>query len=488
VTAVSAEEPASRRHSWSRWWRRRSLRARLTAAATIVIAVSMIGLAALLVLDLRSSLVAGIDDAARQRAQDVAAALSAGAQSPLLGSEEGEAAIQVVAADGSVVASSANIEGEPRLFTFPARGGAATADPRTVRGLPVGENGTYRAIGITAVGRGGRSTVYVALPTAVVQNSVAKLTAALSLGLPLVILVLGGIGWLLVGRALRPVEALRQQAAEITATGVQRRLDVAEPRDELARLAVTLNDMLARLEHSTNRQRQFVADAAHELRSPIAALQAQLEVAALHPGQTDWSARLPELVADTGRLSRLVDDLLRLARLDAEPRLGRQPVDLEELVFAEVRRGRNRTGLAIDVNAVSAARLTGDPDALVRVVQNLLDNAIKHAHTQVRISLVTTAGTATLVVADDGPGVPEPDRQRVFERFTRLDDARSRDAGGFGLGLAIVRDVVESHGGEVRVDDNNPGARFTVTLPTGAWAAPLPVRRIPVPAGHVTAR
>ncbi len=246
--------------------------------------------------------------------------------------------------------------------------------------------------------------------------------------------------------------------------------------------------MLARLEHSTNRQRQFVADAAHELRSPIAALQAQLEVAALHPGQTDWSARLPELVADTGRLSRLVDDLLRLARLDAEPRLGRQPVDLEELVFAEVRRGRNRTGLAIDVNAVSAARLTGDPDALVRVVQNLLDNAIKHARTQVRISLVTTAGTATLVVADDGPGVPEPDRQRVFERFTRLDDARSRDAGGFGLGLAIVRDVVESHGGEVRVDDNNPGARFTVTLPTGASAAPLPVRRIPVPAGHVTAR
>ncbi len=191
---MSAEEPASRRHSWSRWRRRRSLRARLTAAATTVIAVSMIGLAALLVLHLRSSLVAGIDDAARQRAQDVAAALSAGAQSPLLGSEEGEAAIQVVAADGSVVASSANIEGEPRLFTFPARGGAANADPRTVRGLPVGENGTYRAIGVTAVGRGGRSTVYVALPTAVVQNSVAKLTAALSLGLPLVILVLGGIG------------------------------------------------------------------------------------------------------------------------------------------------------------------------------------------------------------------------------------------------------------------------------------------------------
>jgi signal transduction histidine kinase len=479
---------ASGDRSWSRWWRRRSLHARLTAAATAVIAVSMFGLSALLVLHLRSSLIAGIDDAARQRAQDVAAALSAGAQRPLLSSEEGEAAIQVVAADGSVIASSANIEEEPRLFTFPGGGGSSDAGARTVHGLPLGENGSYRAVGIATVGPDRRSTVYVALPTAAAQNSVAKLTGALTLGLPLVILLLGGVGWLLVGRALQPVEALRRQAAELTATGVQRRLDVPEARDELARLAVTLNDMLARLEHSTNRQRQFVADAAHELRSPIAALRAQLDVAMRHPGQTDWSARLPELVADTGRLSRLVDDLLRLARLDAEPRLGRQLVDLDELVFTEVRRGRNRTGLAIDASAVSAARLTGDQDALARVVQNLLDNAIKHARSLVQMSLGTTAGTATLVVADDGPGVPEPDRQRIFERFTRLDDARSRDAGGFGLGLAIVRDVVESHGGKVRVDDNNPGARFTVTLPTGASGAPLPAGRIPVPVGHVTAR
>lgn len=465
MTAATNDFLTRRGGSWPGWFRRRSLRTRLTAAATVVIAVSMIGLSAFLVLQLRSSLIAGIDDATRQRARDVAAALSAGTESPLLSSGEGDAAIQVIATDGTVIASSANIEGEPRLFWFPGRAQRPDSHPRTVHGLPLGENGTYRAVGVTTAGRGGPVTVYVALPTAVADNSVAKLIGALTLGLPVVIGVLGGIGWLLVGRALGPVEALRRQAAEITATGAQRRLTVPETRDELARLAVTLNDMLVRLEHSTHRQRQFVADAAHELRSPIAAIQAQLEVASRHPGQTDWPARLPELVADTGRLSRLTEELLRLARLDAEPRPGRQTVDLDELVFTEVRRSRARTAVAIDESAVSAARVSGDPDALAGVVQNLLHNAIKHARSQVRVALATAAGTATLVVADDGPGVPERDRLRIFERFTRLDDARSRDAGGFGLGLAIVREVVSSHGGGVRVDDNEPGARFTVTLP-----------------------
>lgn len=468
-------EPPDRRPSrpgrpWTRWWQRRSLRARLTAAATLVIAVSMVGLSVLLVLRLQASLIAGIDGAARDRAQDVAAALTNGNPSPLVSSDEGEAAIQVVTANGEVSASSANIDGEPRQFSFPASGPGSAARARTVRGLPLGENGSYRVVGVAAGGPGPPRTVYVALPTAAVQRTVAQLIGALALGLPLAILVLGGIGWLVVGRALQPVEALRRQAAEITATGLHRRLAVPAARDELGRLAETLNDMLARLEQSTARQREFVADAAHELRSPIAALLAQLEVAARHPRRVDWSAAVPELVADITRLSRLVDDLLRLARLDARPQLGRQPVDLDDLVFAEVRRVRNRTALRIDETAVSAARVDGDPDALARVVQNLLDNAIKHARSQVRISLGTTAGTARLVVADDGPGIPEPDRQRVFDRFTRLDGARSRDAGGFGLGLAIVRDVVRIQGGEVRVEDNGPGARFTVTLPASARA------------------
>jgi signal transduction histidine kinase len=425
----------------------------------------MIGLSALLVLRLRASLIGGIDGAARQRAQDVAAAVAAGTPGPLLSSEEGEAAIQVVAANGSVTASSANIEGEPRLFTFPASGPNADVKARAVHGLPLGENGTYRVVAVTVTGQGAPPTVYVALPTAEVQRTVAELSGALTVGLPLAVLLLGGVGWLVLGRALQPVEGLRRQAADITAAGLHRRLEVPAARDELGRLAETLNDMLARLEQSTARQRQFVADAAHELRSPIAALLAQLEVAARHPGRTDWSAAVPVLLTDTTRVSRLVDDLLRLARLDALPRLGHEPVDLDDLVFAEVRLLRNRTALRIDESAVSAARVDGDPDALARVVRNLLDNAIKHARTRVRISLSTTAGTARLVVDDDGPGIPEPDRQRVFERFTRLDDARSRDAGGFGLGLAIVHDVVRIQGGAVRVDDNIPGARFTVTLP-----------------------
>jgi signal transduction histidine kinase len=173
----------------------------------------------------------------------------------------------------------------------------------------------------------------------------------------------------------------------------------------------------------------------------------------------------PDLLAESERLSRLVDNLVQLARLDAHPRLRQHPVDLDEIVFAEVGRARQHSPLTIDEHAVSAARVTGDTDALARVVRNLLDNAARHATSRIEVRLGVHDDGAHLVIADDGPGIAEPDRQRVFDRFTRLDDARARDTGGSGLGLAIVRDIVAAHHGSTHIEDNAPGARIVVRLP-----------------------
>ncbi|MGW5664946.1 sensor histidine kinase [Streptomyces sp. NPDC003758] len=201
------------------------------------------------------------------------------------------------------------------------------------------------------------------------------------------------------------------------------------------------------------------------MRSPLSSLHTQLEVAVRHPGSADRATRGPALVEESERLSRLVDDLVRLARLDAPPRLCMRPVDLDEIVFREVRHARRHASVVFDQGAVSAARVYGDGDALARVVRNLLDNAIRYADRRIEVSLGVRDRAAHLVVADDGPGIPVADRRRVFDRFTRLDGARARGTGGSGLGLAIVRDLVVVHHGRIGIEDNAPGARIVVRIP-----------------------
>lgn len=452
--------------AWA-WWSRRSLRLRLTAAAALVITAALAGAAVVLVAWLRTNLISGLDQTAWQRAQAVAEIVNSGnlpAALPSAGDRDITA--QVVDSKGTVRSSSPNLEGNQRAFTFaPAPATSDEPHARSVHHLPHGENGTWRAVAIRAGTPNTPMTVYAAVLTEDVDNSLAKLTRGLAIGVPLAVTVLTSVAWLLTGRALHPVEVLRAQTAEITVSDLSRRLDVPPSADALGRLATTLNDLLARLEASTHKQRQFIADASHELRSPLSSLHTQLEVAARHPESTDWRSLGPVLVEDSERLSRLVDDLVRLARLDARPQFRTRPVDLDEIVFAEVRRARQRTHLTIDQHAVSAARADGDVDALTRVVRNLLDNALRYATRRIDVSLGVRDGTAQLVVSDDGPGIPGPDRQRVFDRFTRLDDARGRDTGGSGLGLSIVRDIITVHRGTVHVEDNATGARFVVRLP-----------------------
>ncbi|MGW2183076.1 HAMP domain-containing sensor histidine kinase [Streptomyces sp. NPDC001732] len=447
------------------WWARRSLRLRLTAAAAVVMTAGLAGAAALLVVWLHASLISGLDQTALQRAQVVASYEDTDqipAEVPL--TDHGEVAVQVVDTGGRVSSSSANLRGRPRVFDFPV-GRSAVPRARTVHDIPAGDSGTWRAVGVPAGTPRNPMTVYVAVPTEGVDHSLAQLTVGLATGVPVVVASLTGIVWLLTGRALRPVDAMRAQTAEITASDLSRRVYVPPADDALGRLARTFNDLLARLDTATRRQRRFIADAAHELRTPLSTLHTRLEVVVRHPGSADWGALAPGLLRETERLSRLVDDLLQLARLDARPRLRFRPVDLDEIVFTEVRQARRRTRLVIDQHAVGAARVEGDEDALARVVRNLLDNALHHSATRVDVSLHVLDGTARLVVADDGPGIPEADRERVFGRFTRLDDARARDTGGSGLGLAIVRDVVTAHHGSTRIEDNHPGARLVVLLP-----------------------
>ncbi|GAA3045062.1 sensor histidine kinase [Streptomyces glomeratus] len=447
------------------WWARRSLRLKLTAAAALMIAAALVGAASLLVVWLRASLVSGLDQTAFQQAQVIAANQEDGDLPRILPlSGEGDTAVQVVDGAGAVRSSSANVADERRLFTF-APSTSAAPQVHTVHDVPLDGAETWRAVAMPARTDGQPRTVYVAVPTAPVDRNLAALTAGLAIAVPPAVALLTAVVWLLTGRALRPVDALRGQTAEITTCDLGRRLDVPPAEDALGRLARTLNDLLARLDVATRQQRQFVADAAHELRSPLSSLHTQLEVAVRHPGSAAWETRGPALIEESERLSRLVDDLLRLARLDARPKLRKRPVDLDEIVFDEVCHARLHTPLLIDRHAVGAARVYGDEDALARVVRNLLDNSIRYAVDRIDVSLRVRDGTACLVVADDGPGIPAADRRRVFDRFTRLDGARARDTGGSGLGLAIVHDIVAAHNGRVDIEDNAPGARIVVHVP-----------------------
>ena len=288
---------------------------------------------------------------------------------------------------------------------------------------------------------------------------------------PLLVLILALVFWRAIGATLRPVESLRRGAEEITGASRSGRLPVPAGSDEIHSLAVTLNGMLDRLEAARTRQREFVADAAHELRSPLTNMRTQLEVAQ-HLGSSADPELVNDLLTDTKRLARLVDDLLLLARTDDSAEIARPvPVDLTALLQDAAARYPN---VAVSLPE-DPLWTSGDPDALLRIITNLLDNAVRHAASSVSLSASSVSSTSSsgggrilVTVTDDGPGIPAGDRERVFERFTRLDDARARDDGGSGLGLAIVRELVRRHGGRVRLLDapsGGPGLLVEVDLP-----------------------
>lgn len=225
-----------------------------------------------------------------------------------------------------------------------------------------------------------------------------------------------------------------------------------------------LNEMLDRLQKSSVTQRQFISDASHELRSPVASIRTQLETALQYPQDVDWPGVARIVLAEDDRLEHLVGNLLAMARLE-EGRLGRRSeVDLDDLVMEQSHR---MTGVRVDVSAVSAGRVWGNPDELTSVIRNLLDNATHYAESTIKVSVVEHGPWVVLSVADDGPGVPETERLQVFERFARLQEGRERDKGGTGLGLSLTRRIVENYGGSIRVESApTGGALFIVALPS----------------------
>jgi signal transduction histidine kinase len=274
--------------------------------------------------------------------------------------------------------------------------------------------------------------------------------------------------WVLVGRTLRPVERIRAEVAEIGGSDLHRRVPVPAADDEVGRLATTMNDMLARVEEGQQRQRRFVADASHELRGPLTRMRTELEVDLEHPATADAEATHRSVLEEVVGLQQLVDDLLMLARSDGGVTdvADAGSIDLAELAGAVVSRANGRSGVVVELAGVAAAPAVGRPGELQRAIGNLLDNAVRHAASTVRVMVSRNLDTVSVAVEDDGEGIPAADRDRVFERFARVDAARTAGDGGAGLGLSIAREIVVRHGGTLIVDATyENGARFVITLP-----------------------
>jgi signal transduction histidine kinase len=456
-----------------------SVRVRITVAALVVVGTSLLVGGVLLVRAQRASLTHNVESAISLRARDITTGISHGAIPRLLAVPRGEDnLVQVVDAQGHVVASSKNLAGDPRISDLtPDRHGY------TVEALDIDEgDGPWRVQVRHVVNNGHDYTVYVAGSLDRVHDSIESLERLLLISFPILMVLLGVTTWVVTGRALRPVESIRREVERIGAEDLHRRVPEPTTHDEIGRLALTMNAMLSRLENSQDRQRRFVEDASHELRSPLTGMRAELELELERLPDDTQRETTRELLADTVRLQRLVEDLLTIAVIDASTldAAHRQAVDLDEIVLAEARRLRARTTLDVDTAQVSGAQYDVNADQFERVVRNLLDNAASHAESRVDVALEETAAAVRLVVSDDGPGVPADDRERIFERFARVDDARSRESGGTGLGLAIVREVIAAHGGTITVD-GPPGATFTVILPlngsmNGAAATPADFR------------
>jgi signal transduction histidine kinase len=441
------------------------VRFRVTALATVAVIAVLAVSGVILVALQRETLTSNLDESLARYADAVVTDLT-GRTVPSYLTTHGDADViaQLVAGDGAVRVSSANLAGKLRVSRLvpPARGDAL----RGARNLIPGR-GSYRLLARQVRFRDvGPATLYLAAPLDDVTGNIRTLTRSMLAAVPLMAALLAALVWWLVGRTLRPVERIRAEVASMRGTDIHKRVPEPGGGDEIDRLAQTMNAMLERIDEATLRQRRFVADASHELRTPLTRMRSEIEVDLAHPGAADHPATHRSILEELIALQRVTENLLLLARADAPALPSRSEiVDLDDIVLEEARGFRSLVA-SVDTSKVSAARVRGDTDQLRRIVRNLIDNATRHAPTTVTIELNESPTGATLVVADDGPGIPDEDRERIFERFTRLDGARSAATGGAGLGLAIAREMVEAHGGTISVMDGpRTGACFVVSFP-----------------------
>ncbi|MFD4676986.1 ATP-binding protein [Lentzea sp. NPDC058450] len=441
----------------SRWTR--TMRTRATVAAVAVVGVALIVGAIVLVTVVRANLVTTVRTTTAARASAIASK-TAEEGTPVLPEEiPAGQFVQVLDDQGAVVASSPNAAGQTRLsHVLPGQSEEIAHGPG---GDPL------LAVVVTTDAGEPRWTVIVGQTLAGPTASTRLLISLLVAGTPALLALVGLTTWLVVGRSLAPVAAITCEVDAITATELHRRVPEPDTGDEIAQLARTMNTMLHRLQKASDSQRRFVSDASHELRTPVATIRSRAEVAQLHPELCTVTDLADPVQTESLHLQNLVEDLLLLARADESGlALRRAPVDLDDLAFAEAHRLRITTSLSVRVDTVSAGRVTGDPNALARVVRNLSDNAARHAKTTVAFTVTENNSEVCLTVDDDGPGIPVPERERVLERFVRLDDARARDHGGSGLGLAIVAEITAAHHGTVTISASpQGGTRVQLALP-----------------------
>jgi signal transduction histidine kinase len=470
-----------------RWWRRRGLRGRVTLIAALGLLVALIAGDLLLLSTLRDSLTRSVDDTARSGATEVAALIDADRLPDPVPVAAGTVTIQVLGPSGRIVNVSPDADRLVPMVTPLQAVALANGDTAIlVHGAPFDMPSLLR---VAVVRADGGELVIAAVPYSSAADSLTVVAHALIFGTPVLFIVFVGAIWLAVGSTLRPIDLLRRGAARVTGAGVPADLPVPEARDEVRLLALTLNDMLSRLAAAQQRQRSLVSDTAHELRSPIASIRTQLEVAIDHPAGQDWASTARDVHADVLRLARLAEDLLLLARLDEQADLGAagrqgELIDLGLLACAVVARyGDARVSVTVAAPGAggtcesSVLEVAGNPDRLERMLVNLIDNAMRYAKSSVVVSVLRSGAWGELTVADDGPGIDGAHLERAFDRFARLDDARSRcgddDVGGAGLGLAIVRATAQAYGGTARLSDNpdaESGLRAVVRLPI----APFP--------------
>jgi signal transduction histidine kinase len=442
-----------------------SLRARLLALGVAGVAVALALGSVVLYAVLTFTVNRTVDDGAFATARAVAAMVDENTvPNPLPVS--GSQVVQVVNGSGAVVSASVSADRLTPLLRPSELPRALAGERISIPGARAGLAGTLRAIAVQAGGPPASRSIIVAVPVNDVEQSQLVLRVTLLFAYTPLVVIMALIAWRVIGSALKPVETLRSGAARISGSDQDERLAVPETADEIRALALTLNDMLDRLAASRGRQRAFVADAAHELRSPLTSMRTQLEVAQ-HLGE--GGELTANLLADVDRLSTLVEDLLLLARAgsDSSHPPARESVDVRALLVVT---GERYAGARVPVSVADgpAVYASANAEELRRVLSNLVDNAVRHAGSHVVLGVRAEAGGAVMTVVDDGPGIPADERQRVFERFARLDDARDRDAGGTGLGLAIVRELLIRSDGSISLQDNpsGPGLAAVVRLPS----------------------
>jgi signal transduction histidine kinase len=446
----------------ARW----KVRTRSTVAAALVVTLGGALASAAMLLVLYHTLRGSTQQAASARAGQLVEQLHNDAPADLdpglLGTDGEVGVIQVLDRRGTVVAASVGAPATPLVPQLVAPGAAEFLG----RVQTAADDGDYWVTARGADTPGGQVTVLVGGAREPVESIIATVAVLLAVGGPLLVVLVAWATYVLVGGALRPVERIRARVATISTEQLDERVPVPPTGDEIAHLAETMNEMLARLQSGHAAQRRFVSDASHELRSPLATISTALELAHHRPEMLDTALIDESLIPEARRMRGLIEDLLLLARADERQLSGRtEDVDLDDIVGAERLRLQGNSRLAVRVS-IAPARVSGDARQLTRMVRNLVDNAVRHTSSVVDLHCGMRGETAVISVADDGPGIPREQRARVFDRFVRLDASRARDAGGNGLGLAIVAEVVAAHHGTIEIDDRSGGGAFvTVTLP-----------------------